>query len=122
MPSRSRIAFSIAAVASLAFLVPAQASAAGAGSAPGVLGCGHAWSDRDPGFGHVIPASAPMHTGPHASCTTILNVRSSDGLDYHCFVFNESGNTWSHVRISNTNIQGWIWDDYLTELGSSYQC
>ncbi len=91
---------------------------------PQTMSCSHNWGPLDPVNGHVTVPSAAIHTGPHANCQVIDHVNPSQGLDFHCYIWNGS-NTWTHVYVvgsNNPRINGWIWDEYLTGGGSNEQC
>jgi len=95
---------------------------------PGVaeaVTCGQSWSDNDktgsgfpdgPGDGGVY-----MHTGYYGDCPSVGKVRGYR-LWYHCYRTNSYGNTWTHVRMDGSNINGWVYDPYLSNGGSTVPC
>jgi hypothetical protein len=90
------------------------------------LACTHpGWSDKDKESSGSVADEfgyAEIHSGPNAGCTTVDYALSGEVLYYHCYVFNSAGNTWTHLRIDGTSIEGWVWDDYLDDGGSLYKC
>jgi hypothetical protein len=84
--------------------------------------CAHpAWRNADEGSGHVIQSSVAIHNGPYADCGTTFYVFPSDLLYYHCYIFNGS-NTWTHLRLSGSTLEGWVWDAHLDDGGAAAQC
>ncbi|WP_240796353.1 SH3 domain-containing protein [Streptomyces sp. RFCAC02] len=108
----------------------------GLGTAPGAVAaetaaaaCTHPdWSNKDAGVGSLEDgrSSAPLHSGPNAGCPVVGEALFYMDIYYHCYVFNSAGNTWSHVRAYNhfddDSINGWIWDPYLEDVGSTRAC
>ncbi|GAA2399550.1 hypothetical protein Cme02nite_08480 [Catellatospora methionotrophica] len=91
-------------------------------AAPASANCGsHSWSNKDSDSGYTLDSS-PIRSGPHESCGTVRTVGASTMLYYHCFTTNESGNTWTHVRIAGTETYGWVFDDHLNDHGSFKRC
>jgi hypothetical protein len=91
-------------------------------AAPASANCGsHPWTNRDGDTGFTLDRS-PIRTGPHESCAVVRTVPASTSLFYHCFTVNESGNTWTHVRIAGTQTFGWVFDDHLNDHGSFDRC
>jgi hypothetical protein len=35
---------------------------------------------------------------------------------------NSYGNTWTHLRLSGTNVEGWVYDVYLDDFGATHLC
>jgi hypothetical protein len=82
-----------------------------------------AWTDKDKsGSGTVTNAPTAMHIGPEGGCQVIEEIYPGATLWYHCFVINSAGHSWTNVRISGSNISGWIYDAYLNDGGSNYFC
>ncbi|MEV1005922.1 SH3 domain-containing protein [Streptomyces sp. NPDC049881] len=109
------------ALAATALITAPSASAGEAGAEA----CTHpSWSNKDDGWGGLNKTSgtAPLRTGPNEGCGVVANVNTSQVLYYHCYTFNSSGNSWTHVRIKGTQTQGWIWDEHLTFHGSTVGC
>ncbi|GAA1614934.1 hypothetical protein GCM10009789_81280 [Kribbella sancticallisti] len=80
--------------------------------------CSHpAWQNYSPGAGRVTSTS-PIRTGPSSDCGVVTNVGTAKDLFYHCWVENEAGNKWTHVRIANTNTMGWMYNGNLNDGGS----
>jgi hypothetical protein len=86
--------------------------------------CPHpGWSNKDGGSGHVIADSTALRDGPGSSCTLIALVHTNALLYYHCLAVNPySGNTWTHLRIAGTSVDGWISDDNLDDHGATQPC
>ncbi|GGZ58549.1 hypothetical protein GCM10010387_60550 [Streptomyces inusitatus] len=119
---RTRFLAAVLPMIAAAGLVTAAAPAQSATSASGPLGCSnHPWSNKDSDSGQVTSSSL-VRPGPHASCGETARVYPGEVLYYHCYVTNESGNTWTHLRISGTNIQGWVYDGNLNDGGSTKVC
>ncbi|MEV1008688.1 SH3 domain-containing protein [Streptomyces sp. NPDC049881] len=122
----SRRAKLAAAVLPLAFtatsLVTAPAATAGE---TGANACQHpSWSNKDSGTGtigdHINVGR--IRTGPNEGCDVRHALFDDVTLYYHCFVLNSAGNTWTHVRVKGTDINGWIWDYNLNNGGSTKLC
>ncbi|MFI7273252.1 SH3 domain-containing protein [Streptomyces sp. NPDC049879] len=85
------------------------------------------WSNKDSGIGFINNTkyvSGPLRTGPNAGCPAVETLWAGNAAYYHCYVLNSAGNTWSHVRIvvGGTSYNGWIWDEYLDDGGSTKLC
>ncbi len=83
--------------------------------------CSWHHTNPDPGSGHMV-GSHWLHLGPYGECGAIAQPSSSVTLYYHCYVTNAYGNTWTHLRIAGTNIEGWVSDADLDDGGSFYHC
>jgi hypothetical protein len=90
---------------------------------PAHAGCSnHPVSNPDNGV-DVVNRNATIRVGPHASCGPVVNVTNGVGVALHCFVTNESGNTWSHVAVAGRpDLSGWIDDASLDDNGSVHRC
>jgi hypothetical protein len=77
-----------------------------------------AWQNLSSGAGRVTNSS-PIRTGPYESCAVVKQVDTSKDLFYHCWVQNSVGNKWTHVRIANTNTEGWMYNGNLNDGGST---
>ena len=112
--------FSVAAAA----LPLVTAGLIGVSSAPAQADCSHAWSNKDAGTGSAIwsDPTAKLRTGPHSSCSLVNWLPGGTTLYYHCYTINADGNTWTHARRAGTDIQGWVWDEYLSDGGSTKRC
>lgn len=75
------------------------------------------WSNKDGGSGYV-KENGVIRTGPHNYCDWTI-VGTDRKLFWHCWTKNEAGNKWTHVRVSGTNANGWVWDGNLTGGGSN---
>ena len=86
--------------------------------------CPHpSWSNKDSDSGHVKTDSTSLRDGAGASCNQVALVHTNALLYYHCFAVNPySGNTWTHLRIAGTSVDGWISDDNLDDHGSTKPC
>jgi hypothetical protein len=96
---------------------------------PGVaeaVTCGQSWSDKDKsgsGFpdGPGSPGEVTLRSGIYGDCAsrgTTYGIR----LWYHCYRANSYGHTWTNVRIDGTNVNGWVYDAYLDDGGSTVAC
>ncbi|GAA2263625.1 hypothetical protein GCM10010232_64400 [Streptomyces amakusaensis] len=118
---RTRLLAAVLPMIAAAGLVTAAAPAQSATSASGPLGCSHSWSNKDSDYGYVTSGS-PLRPGPHSNCGTRATIYPSELLYYHCSIVNESGNGWTHVRLSGTDIQGWMYNGNLDDGGSRDRC
>ncbi|MEV6964700.1 hypothetical protein AB0M47_06245 [Hamadaea sp. NPDC051192] len=93
-------------------------------SSPAAAACStHSWSDKDPaGANEYTEESAPLRTGPYEDCSAITTLPTSTALNYHCFITNSYGNTWTHVKVKGRDLSGWIWDNHLKDNGSPNRC
>jgi hypothetical protein len=96
----------------------------GVSSAPAQAACGHSWSNKDSGGSSVIwsDPQPKFRTGPHDYCSLVNWLPGGTDVYYHCFTTNEAGHTWTHARRAGTDIQGWIYDGYLSDGGSNRPC
>jgi hypothetical protein len=112
--SPRRIAIAAATLPLLAggfFTLNASTASADCGSPP-------AWQNKSAGAGKVTNSS-PIRTGPYQSCDVVKQVDTSKDLFYHCWVLNGEGHKWTHVRIANTNTEGWMYNGNLNDGGST---
>ncbi|WP_063798539.1 hypothetical protein [Nocardia sp. NRRL S-836] len=73
--------------------------------------------------GYPSKSSVPVRSeGPYADCSIDGYIDSSTRLHYHCYVTNDSGNTWTWVRVVGQDIAGWVWDSNLKYNGSAVRC
>lgn len=106
-------------VGGLAVLTPGTAEAAT---------CGQSWSDKDKtGYGYGIassghPYDVPIRSGIYADCAETSAVSTGVKLWYHCYRINAYGNYWTHIRVDGTNINGWVYNGNLNDLGASTRC
>jgi hypothetical protein len=84
---------------------------------------GWGWSNKDAGSGYMVTSGTHLKSGPYAACADLTTtVPVGTYLYYHCYVRNDYGNTWTHVRISGTSIEGWTSDDNLDDNGALNYC
>ncbi|HEU5270692.1 MAG TPA: hypothetical protein VFU36_12265 [Jatrophihabitans sp.] len=84
-----------------------------------------AWSDKDQtGYGEIAAGFSNIHMydGPMSSCGVVATLNPGQKLYYHCYYLNASGNTYTHLRIAGTSIEGWVGDNFLNNYGSAYRC
>jgi len=109
----------MAALATMPLVIAGVIAVAGT---PAMANCtSHSWSNKDSDSGFTLDSS-PIRSGPHESCSAARTVPASTSLFYHCYTVNESGNTWTHVRIAGTSFNGWVFDDHLNDHGSFVRC
>lgn len=92
--------------------------------------CSHAHSDRDPTVGQFLENFTNIRQGPHyppgLSCLSNGQGQAGQGADYHCFTFNgdsfNGATTWTWVRNTSTQVQGWVNDALLSGFGSFFIC
>ncbi|MEU6769518.1 SH3 domain-containing protein [Streptomyces sp. NPDC046853] len=91
--------------------------------------CTHpSWSNKDAGEDDLRAGleTAPIRTGPNSGCGVVGVARWTDHVYLHCFAFNSSGNSWSHVQAvsiyDGKEVIGWIWDSNLRDHGSVKEC
>ncbi|MFF1359337.1 SH3 domain-containing protein [Streptomyces sp. NPDC058297] len=78
--------------------------------------------NKDSGSGHVVSGKkAPLRSGPHSGCGTIMTVDSSWKLYYHCSYFNGQS-AWTHLRLAGTDVEGWIYVENLNDFGADKTC
>lgn len=64
-----------------------------------------------------------LKASPYSSCDSVTTeVAYGTHVYYHCYVKNDYGNTWTHVRIAGTSIEGWTSDDNLDDHGATNRC
>jgi len=80
------------------------------------------WFAKDFELGHGTNGSNPIHSGPYGECPVVATVGNTRTLIYDCFVVNDYQNRWTHVRVSQSTIQGWVWDQYLSGGGANTRC
>ncbi|MFE9387915.1 SH3 domain-containing protein [Streptomyces sp. NPDC006784] len=68
--------------------------------------------------------SAPVRKGPYGDCSATRWLYTDDApmIDYHCYVTNSYGNTWTYVRVQTGTLSdyGWIYDGNLPSNGSGH--
>ncbi|MFB9908746.1 hypothetical protein [Allokutzneria oryzae] len=110
-------------ITSAVLAVAPSASAAPAGAAACTS---HRWSAKDSNWGTTKDnTGGPIRSGPHSSCSVVIWPTIHTKLFYHCYVRNEAGNTWTHVRPdqpNGTTLQGWVYDGNLDDGGSLKPC
>ncbi|MDP9830123.1 hypothetical protein [Kineosporia succinea] len=86
---------------------------AGATASQAAVTCsGWSWSNPDAGSGRSL-GTYNLKVGPYSACGNVTQISSGTLLYYHCYVYNDYGNSWTHLRISGTDTQGWYSDDNL---------
>lgn len=111
--------------AGLVVLTPSTAMAGSDGQPGTSAACrSHSHSAKDPfNNGYPSKSSVPVRSdGPYAGCSIDGYIDSSTRLHYHCYVTNDSGNTWTWVRVVGQDIAGWVWDSNLKYGGSAVKC
>lgn len=104
----------LALASSLAVATPSQATAD--------INCGGwGWHNADAGSGNSTGTYA-LKSGPYAACGNVGQTYGGTYLYYHCYVWNDYGNSWSHVRIAGTSVEGWISDANLNNGGAFNPC
>ncbi|MFC3236968.1 SH3 domain-containing protein [Streptomyces nitrosporeus] len=84
---------------------------------------GWGWSNPDAGHGYMTKSGTHLKSGPYSACADLTTtVPVGTHLYYHCYVVNDYGNTWTHVRIDGTSIEGWTSDDNLDDNGATSRC
>lgn len=101
--------------------VTAQADSASVQAGVQVI-CGTQWFARDFELGHGTNGSNPIHNGPYGECPVVATVGNSRTLIYDCYVINGYGNKWTHVRVSQSTIGGWVYNPYLSGGGANTPC
>ena len=104
-------------------LVPALAQPALASD------CSHGHSNRDSTGGTFLGNGVNLRSGPHSppglSCPSNGQGQRGDGAAFHCWTFGDNvdgTSTWSWVRNTRTNVQGWVNDSLLSGNGSIEEC
>lgn len=86
------------------------------------VNCSYNWFAKDFELGHATGGSTPIHIGPYGACPVTTYVGNSRTLIYDCYVVNDYQHWWTHVRVSGSTIQGWIWLGYLDNGGANTRC
>ncbi|MCA6091336.1 SH3 domain-containing protein [Streptomyces sp. SCA3-4] len=123
--SANRMKSGLLAVAVVPLLVASATVAATASSASaepsGTTACSHpTWENKSPGKGTPKGDSAKIRSGPSEDCSVTKEVSGSTVLQYHCWVENEHGHKWTHVRIDGKDTMGWVYNDRLDDGGSKH--
>jgi hypothetical protein len=103
-------------------LLVSSASAQTSAQAGVQVTCLTQWFAKDFELGHGTNGSNPIHTGPYGECPITASVGNSRTLIYDCYVINNYGNKWTHVRVSQSTIQGWVYNPYLSGGGANTRC
>jgi hypothetical protein len=119
-PARHRWTVAIAAVG-LALTSNIALASSGNAAADGETCSGVPWQNVDSGSGTSL-GTYHLEAGPYQDCPDVAQVYVGAHFYYHCWVINRYGNLWSHVRIANTNVQGWISDRNLSNNGAVREC
>ncbi|MEU4181025.1 SH3 domain-containing protein [Streptomyces sp. NPDC026589] len=107
----------------LPLLVASATLTAAPSASAGSAACTHpSWVNKDSGSGYGQQLYERIRTGPSSDCPMTTWVPSSQRLYYHCYWNNSAGNNWTHVRVSGTEVNGWIWNGNLNDGGSRKQC
>ncbi|MFJ8085420.1 SH3 domain-containing protein [Streptomyces sp. NPDC096205] len=109
-------------VGGLLAAAPAAQAEGAADSRAAAVDCSWSWSDKDKTGEGRVTGTYPLNKGPYGACDTVDTLYSGTYLYYHCYVVNEYGNTWTHVRVAGTSVSGWVWDDGLDDGGSLEPC
>ncbi|MFF9348238.1 SH3 domain-containing protein [Streptomyces sp. NPDC014734] len=106
----------------LLFAPGASAAPAATASDVGILSCSHSWSNKDAGYGTMQSTNVNLRVGPHTSCGAVGQVQAGQKVYYHCYTTTVNDGTWTHLRISGTQRQGWVKDTLLPGGGSTKAC
>jgi hypothetical protein len=93
----------------------------GAARAAEPPGCGWTAPNLDDGGGQTL-AAVPLQSGPHSTCNPVGSVKAGTKVWYNCDYINDVGDSWTYVRVANSQNYGWIWDERLNNGGSIYSC
>ena len=102
-------------------LVSSASAQAGSASTEAVT-CLTNWFAKDFELGHGTNGSNPIHNGPYGICDVVATVGNSRTLIYDCYVINDYGHKWTHVRVSGSTIGGWVYNPYLSGGGANTGC
>ena len=87
-----------------------------------VLACGVSEPDWDKStWKEKARTAANQRSGTSTTCAALGVAQTSDVLDYHCFASGENG-SWTYLRNTRTNVQGWVKDSLLKDGGSVIRC
>jgi hypothetical protein len=64
----------------------------------------------------------PVWNGPSTNCSHVFSVYTDTRMDYHCYIFNSAGNTWTYMNFPDLGFFGWVWDGNLKDNGSPIHC
>ncbi|WP_052851063.1 SH3 domain-containing protein [Streptomyces avicenniae] len=112
------------ALAATALVTAPHATAATAGESAAAACPQPKHSNKDAYSSEIIASlgSAPLRAGPSSDCPTVVRVYSGTRFQFHCFVYNSSGNSWTFVRLDGTQIYGWMYDGNIGGGGSTKRC
>ncbi|MET8572950.1 hypothetical protein [Streptomyces sp. NPDC004783] len=65
---------------------------------------------------------APVRSGPHSTCSVRWYLDPGEDFVYWCYVYNESGNSWTFGYAPEGGKYGWVYDPHLADYGSKTQC
>lgn len=120
MQFKRRIARLLAAGAflggSLVGLNAPSASAAGVCDLPNIP------NNTSNGVGHFFDR-ATLRTQPYSACGSMGTYPAKTKFSIWCWKTNVHGNPWAYVRISGTEIKGWLYTSHLVlDSGSIHDC
>ncbi|HEX4728318.1 MAG TPA: hypothetical protein VH298_11010 [Jatrophihabitans sp.] len=100
----------------LVFVTPGAADA---------VTCGQSWTNKDTTGGRAIyqPKNGytyPLHTGIYGDCRVTWWISDGEWNAYDCYRINSRLESWTHVHV--IGVEGWVWDDYLIDGGSTRPC
>lgn len=120
-------ASAVTAICTLGLAVPASATTVTPAQTEPNLPCGTTELDVDtttPVFTVVsMPAGVTAHirTGTTSSCSIIGKINDREAVNYHCFVFDAIGRSWTYLHTSSKEY-GWVLDSTLPWGGSPTHC
>ncbi|MEU5492206.1 SH3 domain-containing protein [Streptomyces sp. NPDC053741] len=113
----------VVSAALLGLVIPTNALLTATPAAAAVSCIGWGWKNSDAGHGYMVKSGTHLKAGPYSACDNLTTtVPVGAHLYYHCYVTNDYGNTWTHVRIDGTSIEGWTSDDNLDDNGALSPC
>jgi uncharacterized protein YraI len=110
--------FGLVSLAVAALAVPA--AVVGLAAPASAVSCGISGPNRD-GSSYVrqtAGVSANMRSGPSTACGITGYADNRDLLNYYCYLFNDSGNTWTYLKNETDGTYGWVSDSLLPNYGA----
>ncbi|GAA2626527.1 hypothetical protein [Paractinoplanes durhamensis] len=87
-----------------------------ASPAQAAVDCSVSHSANGEGSGWTT-VSRPLKVGPYGDCAKTGKSTGIYGKVWlHCYVYNSYSNVWWWVRVDGTSNEGWIFEDYLSDV------
>ncbi|MBY8881575.1 SH3 domain-containing protein [Actinacidiphila acidipaludis] len=126
LPVAVAIAFVVAAVtvpqASAAQARPVAGALSGVAT-PASFACGSAAPvDHDPSPLKATGGGANIRSGSSTGCAIRGTADAGHKLNYYCWTLGSDNASWTYLKDQTTGVQGWVYDQLLSDHGSSLYC